>query len=97
MSSAADELHREGSFKRRQLEVRLEAFIVRGLDALDAGADIPASCENDPQHEWLAPGRYRDLDLTVDLERIRRIAAARGLDETAVLNAAVRLGRKKGN
>jgi hypothetical protein len=86
-----------GFLERRKLEQRVSTYIARGLDALDAGAEIPASSENDPLHEWLAPGRYRDLDLTVDLERIQRIAAARGLDETAVLNAAVRLGRKKGD
>jgi hypothetical protein len=96
MSSAADELRREG-FKRRQLEVRLSAFVARGLDLLDAGAEIPPSCENNPLREWLPPGRHLGLELSIDADRVGRIAAARGCDQIAVINAAVRLGRAKVN
>jgi hypothetical protein len=83
--------------ERRRLMRKVETFIARGLDALDAGAEIPPSCENNPLLEWLPPGRHLGLELSIDADRVGRVAAARGLDQIAVINAAVRLGRAKVN
>jgi hypothetical protein len=83
--------------ERRRLIREVETFIARGLDALDAGAEIPPSCGNDALREWLPRGQHLGLEVSIDADRVGRIAAARGLDETAVLNAALRLGRTKAN
>jgi hypothetical protein len=83
-----------GFLERRRLIHRTEGFIARGLELLDAGAPFPG--DEEAALEYLAPpGRYRDLDLTVDLERIDRIARARGVETSHIMRAALRLGRMK--
>ena len=83
--------------ERRRLVRRLESFIARGLDALAAGAAFPG----DPVpglSDWIAPcGRHLNLDLVVDVDRIERLAASRGVTFHELMSAAINLGARKAN
>lgn len=74
--------------ERRKVALRVEGYIARGLDALEAGAELPAARPIN-----LTGASRVSLDgVAVQLERVRRLGDARGLDEDAVITAAIRLG-----
>ena len=98
-----------GWLERQRIRRRAEAFIAHGVDLLEAGAPFPQLVQGgrpDVLHvgdddgegvsEYLCqPGRYKDVDLTVDLERLEKIAATHGVSTMEAMQAALRVGRRK--